>query len=189
MGTTMTTCTVCGAQQPLVAAYEAAEARAAWEVALKHHPRLAGLLVRYVDLFARKGKAPREATVAKVLTDLQEKLAQAQVVRHGITHAAPLQDWEAALAICTNPDADIDLPLKNNNFLASIVWRRADKAAGKAERAKEETAGTGRRGPAAFVRAADLLPRTEQQRLRGRDGIKAAKTALTNPAPKGDPTP
>ena len=183
MGTTLVTCTACGALQPLISAYESAEAKAAWQLALKHHPRLAPLLIRYVDLFARAGKQPRETTVAKILGDLLERINAAQVTRHGITHAAPLQEWEAALAICVQGE-DIALPLKNNNYLAGIVWRRTDQAAARGEREKEQQAasGAGRRSGGAFTPAGALATRTPTQTRSGQHGIAATKAALKGEA-------
>lgn len=183
MGTTMTKCTACGAVQPLIAAYEATEARAAWETALRHHPLLAPLLIRYLDLFARPGKQPRESTVARVLHDLLRRIHGAEVRGHGITHPAPLDAWEAALRICTGADADISLPLKNNHYLAAIVWRRADGAAGRRERKNEELArngaGANRSGRGMRSAASHLSKPTEAQKQAGRAGAKAARAALT----------
>ena len=95
MGTTLITCTVCGAQQPLVAAYKTTEARDAWEAALGFLPtRLAELLIRYVDMFARPGKAPQERTVARVLSDLRKRMSTGQITKHNITYGAPVDSWE-----------------------------------------------------------------------------------------------
>ncbi len=146
-GHQLVVCTVCGASQPLVSAYEKPEARAAWEAALAFAPRpLVGLLVRYLDLFSPPGRMPQERVVARVLGDLAGRIQAGTVTRQGITFAAPLEAWELALRLLVSGQTEVSLPLKTNSYLAGIVWRRADAAAGRAERAKEEDAasGTGR---------------------------------------------
>ena len=143
-GHQLITCTVCGASQPLVSAYEKPEARAAWEAALAFAPRpLVGLLVRYLDLFAPAGRAPQERVVARVLTDLAERMQAGTVTRSGVSFAAPMDAWEVALRLVVSGQTEVSLPLKTNAYLAGIVWRRADSAAGRAEKAKEEEAASG----------------------------------------------
>lgn len=143
-GHAMVTCTVCGASQPLVSAYEKPEARAAWEAALTFAPRpLVGLLVRYLDLFSAPGRAPQERTVARVLADLAQRIGTGQVDRSGVTYAAPVEAWEVALRLLVTGHTDVSLPLRNNNYLTAIVWRRADAAAARAEKAQEAQAASG----------------------------------------------
>jgi hypothetical protein len=185
-GHAMVTCSVCGASQPLVSAYEKPEARAAWEAALAFAPRpLVGLLVRYLDMFSAPGRAPQERTVARVLTDLAERIGTGQVDRGGVTYAAPLDAWEVALRLLVTGQTEVSLPLRNNNYLAGIVWRRADSAAGRAEKAKEAEAasGTGRvsdGGPRA-VGAIAPAPRAAREPAGPGDlaaGVKAIRAVL-----------
>jgi hypothetical protein len=133
---TESTCTVCGARQPLVAGLEAPAAAEAWTAALavwgESVPGAAAVLARYLDWFATPDKAPQARTVVRVLHDLAARFAAGEVRAKGITRPAPVSAWIDGMRLIISGSTGATRPLSTNGYLAGIVWHRAGEAGARA---------------------------------------------------------
>lgn len=106
------------------------------------HPsgtRLQLTAMRYAGLFAPRKQTMRMDRVAVVLRELSELMASGRVEWEGVSHAAPLEYWIGGMeAMLARRDlGKLDLPLDNHNYLRSVVAGAADRAAARAETARE----------------------------------------------------
>lgn len=140
------TCPNCGTAMPLEVAIGHQGARDALIALANLHPsasRLQMLALRYVGLFAPARQKMRLDRVAAVLAELQALLSTGQVEWDGITYAAPLPYWMDAIEAMLARQGEMELPLRNHNYLRKVVSGNLRREAHAVERARE-TGLTGR---------------------------------------------
>jgi hypothetical protein len=129
-------CPSCGTKGPVDIFLAEPKYKAAFAEALKIPPALADLVLPYLGLFAPpSGRAIRADKLLRVSRELRELVTSGQVTRKGITQAAPLDAWRYGMeqTIAARDAGSLELPLDDHNYMASIVWRQANKAAGRQE--------------------------------------------------------
>lgn len=130
-------CPCCGTKGDVALFVASADERAALAQALALPDQLAGRVLDYLRLFAPANKALASTKLRRLLTELRDLIAAAEVTRHGVTRAAPLALWRDGLdAVLASPPER--LPLESHRYLIAVVARLSDTAAGRAERAQEE---------------------------------------------------
>jgi hypothetical protein len=119
-----------------------AEARSALVAALELPAPLARLTVRYLALHAPEGRTIQWPKLTRLIVELTALVTTAQVTRRGVTHAAPLEIWRAALeeVLSAREAGTLVLPLDGHGYLTEICWRIAAKGAGVAEAQREAAA-------------------------------------------------
>lgn len=140
------TCPACGIAMPMEVALGHQGARDALLALATLHPsasRLPKLALRYVGLFAPAKQKMRFDRVAAVLIELGELFSPGTVEWDGITYAAPLPYWMDAMEAMLSRQSEMELPLRNHNYLRKVVSGNLKREAAQAER-KQEDARTGR---------------------------------------------
>jgi hypothetical protein len=134
------TCPCCNARFPVESALQDDAARACVAAALALPPPLGDLLLRYLGLFRPQKRVLSWDRVRKLLADLTDSLADAQVSRNGVTRAAPVELWRMALeeTLGARDSGALALPLKSHGYLCEIVWRKSGQIADAAERKREQ---------------------------------------------------
>jgi hypothetical protein len=130
-------CPCCGATLSVEALLTDGDARAAVQAALSLPGQLGGLILRYIALFRSETRALSWSRAAKLLTELNDSISAREVERGGITYAAPLDTWQAALDEMLTKRDKLSLPLKTHGYLFEVVAGMAGKAAGAAEKKRE----------------------------------------------------
>lgn len=179
-------CPVCNAQFPIEAAVNDAQAREAVAAAFKLPAPMGDRLVRYMGLFRPAQKSLSWDRFARLLGELQEVIAAGHVKREGRTWEAPVGLWCEALDDVLAARETLTLPLKNHNYLFSVVASRAPKAAATRERMQEEAA---RHRADTSQSQRDPVPRQAAGFLDkegGQRGAKALRDFLATPG--GDQT-
>lgn len=136
------TCPACGTSMPLEVALGHQGARQALLAMANLHPsaaRLQLLSLRYVGLFAPAKQKMRLDRVAAVLEELQALFSTGTVEWDGITHAAPLPYWMDAMEAMLSRQTELELPLRNHNYLRKVVSGNLKREAAQAERKREDT--------------------------------------------------
>ena len=97
-------------------------------------------VLRYLELFRPAGRALGWSRAARLADDLIEDVQAARVRRRGVDRAAPRDLWRRGVAqLLARRDAGgLTLPLRSHGYLREVVWRLAEEAAARAERADEE---------------------------------------------------
>lgn len=133
------TCPECGLRAELVVFAGGAEANRAIAAGLDIPAALGPRVLRYLRLFSPPKKVLAVSKTARLLGELAQVVNSAQVERKGQVWAAPLPVWEAALdtLLASPPER---LPLTSHGYLFEIVAGLSAKAAGQAERAREQRA-------------------------------------------------
>lgn len=140
------TCPACGVAMPMEVALGHQGARDALLALATLHPsasRLPMLSLRYVGLFAPGKQKMRFDRVAAVLEEVKALVATGTVEWDGITYAAPLPYWMDAMEAMLARQGEMELPLRNHNYLRKVVSGNLKREAAQAER-KQEDARTGR---------------------------------------------
>ena len=133
------TCPECGLRADLVVFAAGADVNRAIAAGLDLPAALGPRVLRYLRLFSPPKKTLAANRTARLLGELAEVIRRAQVERKGQVWAAPLPVWEAAFdALLANPPAR--LPLNGHGYLFEIAAGLSAKAAGQAERAREQQA-------------------------------------------------
>ena len=136
------TCPACGASMSLEIALGHQGARQALMAMANLHPsgsRLQLLSLRYVGLFAPAKQKMRLDRVAAVLEELHALFAPGTVEFDGITHPAPLPYWMDAMEAMLARQTEMELPLRNHNYLRKVVSGNLKREAAQAERKREDT--------------------------------------------------
>lgn len=131
------TCPECGLRADLVVFAGGAEANRAIAAGLEIPAQLGPRVLRYLRLFSPPKKVLAASKTARLLGELAQVVNSAQVERKGQVWAAPLPVWEAALdtLLASPPER---LPLTSHGYLFEIAAGLSAKAAGHAERAREQ---------------------------------------------------
>lgn len=140
------TCPACGIATPLESIIGHQGARDALLALATLHPsatRLPMLSTRYVGLFAPAKQKMRFDRVAAVLDEIKALISTGTVEWDGITYAAPLAYWMDAMEAMLARQAEMELPLRNHNYLRKVVSGNLRRDQAAAER-KQEDARTGR---------------------------------------------
>lgn len=136
------TCPACGSAMPLEVALGHQGARDALAAMANLHPsaaRLQMLALRYVGLFAPAKQKMRLDRVAAVLGELQALFAPGTVEWDGVTYAAPLPYWMDAMEAMLARQTEMELPLRNHNYLRKVVSGNLKRVVAQAERKREDT--------------------------------------------------
>lgn len=122
-------CPACGASFSLEQALTDGEARQALAAALALPPELGARVVRYMGLHAPAGRRVQWPKLTRLLTGLTERLHAGEVTRRGVSHAAPLALWAAALdeVLAAREAGTLVLPLDGHGYLDEVAWRLAAK--------------------------------------------------------------
>ncbi|MFZ2452610.1 MAG: hypothetical protein WAW36_19045 [Methylovulum miyakonense] len=97
-----------------------------------------GILLRYLELFKPATQELRWSRRLSLTTELMPMMKAAQVKRKGITYAAPIAAWEAAmLQLVGNRPETVVLPLKGNGYLITMVAGKAEAKLAQAENQTE----------------------------------------------------
>jgi hypothetical protein len=131
-------CPCCGATLSIEALLQDGDARAAVQAALSLPGQLGGLILRYIALFRSESRALSWNRVAKLLTELNDQVSAREVSRGGIVYTAPLELWQAAIEEMLTKRDKLQLPLKTHGYLFEVIAGMAGKAAGTAERKRED---------------------------------------------------
>lgn len=133
-------CPDCGYKFPLHQGLEEAENSRALAAALSFPDSLAVAVIPYINLFSPKNRSIAKRKLNRLLRELTGLIQSGQVSRRGMTYGAPQELWKSGLedTLAAHDLGSLVLPLKDHNFLCEVVWRKASKAAGKAERDREE---------------------------------------------------
>lgn len=132
------TCPACNAEYSLDVLIAHEGARDAVMAALKLPAPLGGLLLRYLSLFrTAKTKNLSWDKVARVLGDLVEPVAKAEILFDGRTWPAPLPYWHQALEYVVN-NTSLKPPLSNHNYLYKVIAGITGEQQAKAEDYKEQ---------------------------------------------------
>jgi hypothetical protein len=92
------------------------------------------LILRYLTFFKPAKNAMSFKTLNTRLDSLLAMIKSAKVTRNSETKVAPPKVWyEAMTELTTNKPDTLSLPLRNHNYLSSIVWRHGEKAAAYTE--------------------------------------------------------
>lgn len=140
------TCPACGIATPLESIIGHQGARDALLALATLHPsatRLPMLSVRYVGLFAPAKQKMRFDRLAAVLDEIKALISTGTVEWDGITYAAPLPYWMDAMEAMLARQAEMELPLRNHNYLRKVVSGNLRRDQAAAER-KQEDQRTGR---------------------------------------------
>lgn len=131
------TCPGCGANFPITAGSNDAEARRFAVMMGELPPAIARLMPAYLALHKPLKQGLRWSKMVKLLQDIAPEIAAAQVSRDGITHAAPLALWVDALdKLIDMPN--LVLPLVGNGLLRKILADMAARASGAQEVKREQ---------------------------------------------------
>jgi hypothetical protein len=157
------------------------------------HPgsRLQMTALRYVGLFAPKKQAMRFDRVADLLREVAELIAPCRVEWKGLSHPAPMEYWLDAMEDMLSRRAELDLPMDKHNYLRAAVAGNAAKAAGQAERSRDDQlAGrtpVGTPGPARPETAAKTLPPPPRFRPNA-DHFQSLRDAMNGVVPAAQST-
>lgn len=135
------TCPACGTSMALEVALGHQGARDAMAALANLHPsgtRLQMLALRYTGLFAPTKQKMRFDRVAAVLGEVRELLASGSVEWDGITYPAPLPYWMDAMEAMLARQTEMELPLRNHNYLRKVVSGNLRREAAAAERKQED---------------------------------------------------
>lgn len=147
------TCPGCGLHADLDL-FLGTEDKDALVAALEIPAPLARPVVSYLRLFSPPKKRLAMSKTARLLAELRDAVAAAEVRRQSVVWAAPVDYWRAALEIIVaNPPPQ--LPLTDHNYLYQVVANLAAKAAGQVERKTEAAA---RQPERTFFQAGQPLP-------------------------------
>lgn len=134
------TCPCCSARFPIESALQDEAARACVAAALRLPPPMADNLLRYLGLFRPAKRALAWDRVRKLLADLAEPMADAQVSRNGVARAAPYELWRIGIekTLRARDEGALTLPLKGHGYLMQIVWESSGQIADAAQKRREE---------------------------------------------------
>jgi len=135
------TCPACGVAMPMEVALGHQGARDALLALATLHPsatRLPMLSLHYVGLFAPAKQKMRFDRVAAVLAELRELFSSGTVEWDGITYAAPAAYWMDAMESMLARKSEMELPLRNHNYLRKVVSGNLRREAAAAERKQED---------------------------------------------------
>jgi len=134
------TCPSCQYQTDFLSAMQDNEQRAFMRRIISDIP--AGqhaLILRYLTFFKPAKNAMSFKTLNARLDSLMSLINSAKVSRNGDVKVAPPKVWfEAMTELTTNKPDTLTLPLRNHNYLSSIVWRHGEKALARAEAQDDE---------------------------------------------------
>jgi hypothetical protein len=111
-------------------------------------PDVAAAMQRYVRLFAPPKHDMTWRRARKVLEQIAPLIAAQRVTANGRDWPAPHTSWIAAVNGMLDSKT-VQLPLKSNGYIVSILVSSADKTEAQAERAGEEARRTGAAAKAA----------------------------------------
>jgi hypothetical protein len=133
-------CPGCGASYSLDVLIANQAARELVLMALKLPAPLGKRLIDYVALHRPEKRDLSFDRVAAILGELAPLIEAAQITWEKRVYAAPLPSWEKALQtlIDKRDSGKLNLPLKGNGLLLSIIASQAERAEAKAETAVEE---------------------------------------------------
>jgi hypothetical protein len=134
----MGVCPECGSARAVAEFLADTREREALAAALRIDPRLAEPLLDYLALFAPPGRKIQTRKLVRLLTELCELLAPAQVTRNGVTCPAPVDYWRRAMEEMVTRRGGLTLPLSGHGYLQTVVFGLASKAGAVAERRAEE---------------------------------------------------
>ncbi|SJN14066.1 hypothetical protein CZ787_13280 [Halomonas citrativorans] len=173
------TCPECGMTGDMAAFVTQGEHNQALAVALEMPAVLSSRIVRYLGMFRPKSRALASAKSARLLTELKDVITSSVIERKGITRAAPLTVWVAALdQLLERPPSN--LPLSGHGYLYEVVSNVADRHAGEAERQREEAARNGAKQPANRAPAAPLRERSTDDVLAEHQRMATRQAHVSN---------
>lgn len=135
------TCPSCGARAPIDHFLTEAKHKQAMRDALAIPPQLADIIMPYIGLFApTSGRAMRADKLARIVRELKDLIVNGQVTKNGISFGAPHEAWRYGIetTLSARDSNNLELPLDDHNYMKTIVWRTARKAAGQQEHKDEE---------------------------------------------------
>ena len=95
------------------------------------------LLLAYVQLFKPKKHALSMGKVVKILDQLIPMIQESKIEFDGRIWPAPQAYWEQAIEQMIDTREKLRLPLRDHNYLLTIISGRADKDEGKVEKQTE----------------------------------------------------
>lgn len=132
-------CPVCNSQIPVEVWMAHAGARQAIVALAEMHPgwRLGAVSLRYLALFAPEKRTLSLDRVAAILVELGDLIRPARVEWKGRTWAAPVEAWVQAMEEML-ASTTIARPLKNHNYLRSVVAGLCDADDAAQERGRHQ---------------------------------------------------
>ena len=135
-------CPVCNSQIPIEVWMAHTGARQAIVALAELHPgwRLGAVSLRYLALFAPEKRTLTLDRVADILVELGTLIRPARVEWKGRTWAAPVETWVQAMEeMIVSPT--LKRPLKNHNYLRSVVAGLCDADDATGERGRHQRGG------------------------------------------------
>lgn len=150
--TIFTTCTACGARQPLEAGLIGEDGKRLAGLLADLPPQLARAVYNYLAFFKPPKTELRTATAIKRAQEVVAMIESGVVARDertGVRRAAAPAHWIAAIEIMMATRDRLELPLDGHGYLRAIVFAQADKADAQEEKRTEEQRRTGQHRSAA----------------------------------------
>jgi hypothetical protein len=181
------TCPCCNARFPVESSLTDDAARRAVAAALRMPPPLGDMVLRYLGCFRPNKQALGWGRAARLIDELMELIASAEVSRNNVTRVAPMDVWRHALeeTLEARDLGTLDIPLKNGHaYLEEVAWRESGRRKGRREQRTEDAARSRqhKESPDGMVSVAQLAAKAAQNAERkavGKSAAKALKKAIT----------
>jgi hypothetical protein len=132
-------CRRCKFRMDLLTVIDDERAKEALTAALKLPPQIGDAVQEYLTLFDTDTRGLTWGRYGAILTALLEDLGRGMVIWKKSSRPAPVALWiECMTQMAAKEWEPGDLPLKNHNYLRSMVYRKADAVEAQAERQREE---------------------------------------------------
>jgi hypothetical protein len=132
-------CRRCKFRMDLLTVIDDERAREAMAAALKLPAQVGDAIQSYLTLFETDSRGLTWGRYGAILTALLDDLGRGVVIWKKATRPASLALWIECMTEMVAKEWEPEgLPLRNHNYLRSMVFRKADAAEAKAEREREE---------------------------------------------------
>ena len=151
-------CPVCGAEFDLAVLFKSEESRRTFDHITAHCSPLKARLAQYAALFKPPKHKLGTDKALRIIKTLLPDIERAAITWNGREWAAPLPAWAQAIdqMLERRNAGTLVLPMKNHNYLFSVLVGMADKHEAAAEQEREQQLRTGPRaattnGPASVA--------------------------------------
>jgi hypothetical protein len=133
-------CRRCHFKMDLLTVIDDGRARDALAAAMRLPAGVGETVQAYLALFESDARGLTWARYGAILESLVKLLAEPLVEWKGNRRPVHLGTWVACMQQMTAGAADLELPVKNHNYLRAMVYRQADRAEAQAEAQRIEQA-------------------------------------------------
>ena len=158
-------CPVCGAEFDLAVLFKSEESRRTFDHITASCSPLKARLAQYAALFKPPKHKLGTDKALRIIKTLLPDIERGAITRNGRDWPAPLSAWAQAIdqMLERRNAGTLELPMKNHNYLFSILAGMADKHEAGAEQAREQQLRTGPRaattnGPASVAALVQAAP-------------------------------